>query len=358
MMAVDSRIWGSAGISNGETYFETHIAIFQLGSDRQEPDGYDMHYMCFTSTLALVIGMAQPFSETIGNQTIAPNLSDASTEILELEEERNERMTVPVTIDGVGPYDFMIDTGSQATVITHKINDQLGLESLGMTTLVGMASRRSVEVVGLDSLEVGQRTFNNLVAPVLERKNIGADGIIGLDSLQDLRVLFDFRNNTIAVGDVESDFNSKDFEIVVRARQKLGQLLITNAVIEGVRTTVIIDTGGQASLGNLALRDRLRTKHSQEVRTKDVNGVSMIGQLSYVRSLTIQNISLRDVPITYADAPAFEALGLQDKPVLSLGMQHLKMFDRVAIDFSKQRILFDLPREVERNPRKRRTSRM
>lgn len=221
-----------------------------------------------------------------------------------------------------------------------------------------MASRRSVEVVELDSLEVGERTFHNLAAPVLERNHVGADGIIGLDSLQDLRVLIDFRNETIAVADVDSDFSRRGFDIVVRARHKLGQLLITDATIEGVRTTVIVDTGAQASLGNMALRNRLRAKRSQEVKTTDVNGVSMMGQLSYVRDLTIQNISIRDVPITYADAPAFEALGLTDTPVLSLGMQHLKMFDRIAIDFSKQRILFDLPRAVARDLRRRNAPRM
>ena len=44
--------------------------------------------------------------------------------------------------------------------------------------------------------------------------------------------------------------------------------------------------------------------------------------------------------------PAFEALGLNRKPALLLGMQDLRSFDRVAIDFSTRRILFDLPREA------------
>ncbi|MEP5936688.1 MAG: retroviral-like aspartic protease family protein [Erythrobacter sp.] len=315
-----------------------------------------MHYLWGPTALALA--MAQPVSDQASKQAISPNLSDPNTEVIDLGEDRNQRLTVPVTIDGSGPYDFMIDTGSQATVVTHEINEALGLESLGMATLVGMASRRSVQLVELDSLEVGERTFHNLAAPVLERNHIGADGIIGLDSLQDLRVMIDFRNDTIAVADVESDFDRKGFEIVVRARHKLGQLLITDATIEGVRTTVIIDTGAQASLGNLALRDRLRAKRAQDVVTTDVNGVSLMGKMSYARTFTIQNITVRDLPITYADAPAFAALGLGDEPVLSLGMQHLKMFDRVAIDFSKQRILFDVPRHVERDLRRKRFNRL
>jgi hypothetical protein len=248
----------------------------------------------------------------------------------------------------------MIDTGSQATAVTHEINASLGLAPLGTATLVGMASTRDVDIVEVGSLKVGRHEVFDLVAPVLERTHVGADGIIGLDSLQDFRVLIDFREESIAVEDVSERNDRRGFEIVVRARQQLGQLLITNAIVEGVKATVIIDTGAQWSLANNALKDRIRAKRQQEVTTTDVNGVSLVGDLSVVRSLTIEGLSLNNVPLAFADAPAFEALGLKDEPVLALGMQHLKMFDRVAIDFSNQRILFDVPREVAREMRRAR----
>jgi hypothetical protein len=113
-----------------------------------------------------------------------------------------------------------------------------------------------------------------------------------------------------------------------------------------VRATVIIDTGAQASLANTALRERIRAKRAQEVLTTDVNGVDLTGDLIFVRQLTIEGLSLTNVPLTFADTPAFEALGLHDQPAISLGMQHLALFDRVAIDFAKQRVLFDVPRDV------------
>ena len=297
-------------------------------------------------TTALPALLTASLLQNVEPKPIAPDLADADTDIIALDEDRHDRMTVPVTIDGIGPFDFMIDTGSQATAITEFVHDQMTLPSLGTATLVGMASRRQVEVVELDRFEVGTRTIHNLAAPVLQRNNVGADGIIGLDSLQDFRVLFDFRKDTIAVADVDDRRSNRGFEIVVRARHKLGQLLITDAYVEGVRATVIIDTGAQATLGNLALRERIRARRTADVTTTDVNGVSLIGQLSYARTLRIQGLELRGVPITYADTPAFEALGLQDTPVLSLGMQHLRVFDRIAIDFSERRVLFDLPRKA------------
>jgi hypothetical protein len=273
-------------------------------------------------------------------------LVNPSAEVLSLDQERNRRLTVPVLVDGTGPYAFMIDTGSQATAITHEIRTALALPSAGTATLVGMASRREVELVDIGRIEFGANSFTNFAAPVLERANVGADGIIGLDALQDFRVLLDFRKQTIAVDDAGDKASGAGFEIVVRARTKLGQLLITDALVEGVRATVIIDTGAQASLANNALRERIRAKRAQEVLTTDVNGVDLVGDLAFVRQLTIEGLALSNVPLTFADTPAFEALGLHDQPAISLGMQHLALFDRVGIDFGRQRILFDVPRDI------------
>jgi predicted aspartyl protease len=286
----------------------------------------------------------------------SPAPLDPSAEVIALDQERNRRLTMPVMVDGAGPFAFMIDTGSQATAITHEVRNALGLAPAGTAVLVGMASRRTVDLATVSRIEFGSNSFTNFTAPVLARDNVGADGIIGLDALQDFRVMIDFRNKTIAVEEATGNKRAPGFDIIVRARQQLGQLLITDAMVEGVRATVIIDTGAQASLGNTALRERIRAKREQEVITTDVNGVDLVGQLSIVRTLVIEGLALTDVPLTFADTPAFAALGLADKPVLSLGMQHLALFDRVAIDFARQRVMFDVPQDVARAMREARQS--
>lgn len=291
------------------------------------------------------------------DSSVAPNLGDPATEVLELADDRQNRYTVPVMVEGAGPFNFMIDTGSQATAVTHQINEKInggrGLTPAGTATLVGMASRRAVDIVEVGSMSFGSHTVRDVVSPVLDRQHVGADGILGLDSLQDFRVLIDFREETIALQDVSEMRDARrGFEIVVRANDRLGQMLITDAHVEGVRTVVIIDTGAQASLGNLALQERLRAKRAQEVSATDVNGVELIGELTTVRALNIGGVALANVPLTFADSPAFEALGLHDQPVIALGMQHLKLFDRVAIDFANRRVLFDIPRDIAREMRR------
>jgi predicted aspartyl protease len=269
--------------------------------------------------------------------------ADPTDATVEGSNDRYGRMTVPVTIEGQGPFRFMIDTGAQATVVTRGLTEQLNLVPTGSATLVGMASRRPVQLVEVDGLQFADRTLNNISAPLLEARNIGADGILGLDSLQDLRVMINFRDDTIAVNDSEALGGNRGYEIVVRARHKLGRLIITRARIDGVRTAVVIDTGAQSSFGNLKLKRRLRGRDPQEVVSTDVNGQKIVGDRTYAKSLIIQDLQLNNLPITFTESPAFKALNLQDRPALILGMRDLRLFDRIAIDFATRRVLFDLP---------------
>jgi hypothetical protein len=48
---------------------------------------------------------------------------------------------------------------------------------------------------------------------VLSREDVGADGIIGLDALQDFRVLIDFRKQTIAVEDAGTKDKRGEFDV-------------------------------------------------------------------------------------------------------------------------------------------------
>tara|TARA_R110002072_G_scaffold131877_1_gene271897 strand:+ start:3169 stop:4182 length:1014 start_codon:yes stop_codon:yes gene_type:complete len=276
--------------------------------------------------------------------TPASTLPDAMAliEDFAVDLDRYLRMTVPVTIGGVGPFRFLIDTGAQATVVTHRVTDRVPLVPSGRALLVAMGSSRMVETIDLDGLEFANRRFDGLTAPLLEARHVGADGILGLDSLQSLRVLMDFREDRISVAEAHTA-PSTGYEIVVRARRKLGQMIITDARIDGVRTAIIIDTGAANSHGNAALRHRLRARHRDQLLTTDVHGFELRSDLAFAETIRIGGLTMGMVPIGYADSPVFAQLGLADKPALILGMQNLRAFDRVAIDFADRRILFDLP---------------
>ena len=266
---------------------------------------------------------------------------------LDVEYERFRRLTVPVMIDGKGPYRFMIDTGAQSTVVARSVADELGLVERRRAVLIGALSQQEVETVDLNNFLVGDRSFSLLDAPIVEGEHIGGvDGILGVDMLQQQSVLFDFEEPRMAV--VESaEAPANDFQIVVRARKKLGKLVVWRAVIDRVSTRVIIDTGAQSSIGNLALQSRLHRADPLGVTSMiDVNGEESPVEMRLGDELKMDDVTIRNVPIVFADSPTFRALDLDDSPALILGMDALRLFRRVAIDFSKGRIMLDLSRDA------------
>ena len=258
--------------------------------------------------------------------------------------EQYDRLTVPVTVEGQGPFQFMIDTGAQATILSRGLADRLGITDRKTATLVGISSSAPTEVAQVMELGLGRRLFYIETVPLVEQDNIGsADGILGLDSLQGQRVLLDFRAKTFSVADSETLGGDKGYDIVVRARRVLGQLIITDAELDGVKVAVIVGTGAQGSVGNLALQEKLRGRELGEARMTDINGTMETGTLKLARVVTIGKVRVSNIPIAFVDSPTFAALGFGDKPAMVLGMSELKLFKRVAIDFKERKVLFDLP---------------
>ncbi len=308
--------------------------------------------MAMRGVLAAIGLLAMAGSASAQPEGVDDLIGNAPSDEATLRTDRHTRMTVPVTIAGAGPYRFLIDTGAQATVVTHRLVEDLSLRRSGTALLVAMGSSQRVETVELDDLEFANRSVSGLISPLLHTGNIGADGILGLDSLQDTRVLIDFRERRMAIADAEYETSNSGYEIVVRARKKLGQMIIADARIDGVRTAVIIDTGAQNSIANPVLLRKLRARERHEIVSVDVLGTQLTSSATFLKSLQIGRAELTNVPIGFAESPIFAALGLSRRPALVLGMNNLRAFDRVAIDFSTQRVLFDMPsRRAERERR-------
>jgi predicted aspartyl protease len=257
-------------------------------------------------------------------------------------------MTVPVRIGTQGgtqgPFEFLVDTGAERTVLARDIASRLGLRASGQGLLIGIAGSQAVDLVEIDEINLGRRSFYNLSAPLLEGRNIGADGIIGLDSLQGQRVLLDFDKRRMMIGDAAALGGNRGFEIVVQARRRSGQLILTNALIDGVRTDIVIDTGSDTSIGNRALQKALARRHRGETtQLQSVTGQSITADIGLARTVKLADMTMSNTMLVFADAPAFEKLDMVKRPAMLMGIGQLRLFHRVAIDFSTKRILFDLP---------------
>ncbi|HUQ14273.1 MAG TPA: retroviral-like aspartic protease family protein [Novosphingobium sp.] len=268
-------------------------------------------------------------------------------DLVEVRTDRQDRMTVSVRIGEAGPYRFLIDTGAERTVVSRSIAETLKLVPAGRATLVGVAGSLPVDMVEVDEIKLGRRSYYALLTPLLESHHMGADGIIGIDGLQGQRVLLDFARNTMAVSEANDLGGNRGFEIIVRAHRRSGQLIMTNAMIDGVKTDVVIDTGARTTIANRALQRALAKRGKlEQTSLMSVTGQSILADLAIVRRFKVGNLELNGVQIAFADAPPFARLDLADKPALLLGMNELRVFKRVAIDFESRKVLFDLPNGV------------
>jgi len=260
---------------------------------------------------------------------------------------QDDRMTVPVTLSGAGPYQFLVDTGADRTAVSREIVAKLKLRQSGGAELHTVSGISSVPIARVDDLQL-TRTPASVDAAVLESANMGADGIVGVDLLHSQRVQFDFQKQTMSiVPSATPDFGNEPGTIVVSARRKNGRLVVTDAVANGQHLTVVLDTGSQISVGNGALRRKLVGRNlvdvDKSVVLESVTGEKIYGDYMMVRDLSIGGIGLTNLAVVFTDAHTFKQLGLDKKPALLLGMNAIRAFKKVSIDFANRKFRVVLP---------------
>jgi predicted aspartyl protease len=258
-------------------------------------------------------------------------------------------VTIPIHIDGKGPWNFIIDTGSQRTVIARDLAERLALPARTNVTIISMTGRSEATTVAVPRLGFAGGTIDDIEAPVLEGEHLGAPGLLGLDSLHAKRVTLDFRSGQMAIASSNARRSAKvdPDTIVVEARRKRGQLILLDSNVNGMRVAIMLDTGTNFSIGNMALRNKLiAKKRAPELLTASltsVTGGTLTGEVGRIKAVRMGRVNLIDVPVLFVDASPFAELGMADKPALLLGISALRLFDRVAIDFGRGKVDFLLP---------------
>lgn len=255
------------------------------------------------------------------------------------------RLSVDVTVNGHGPYRFIVDSGADTSAVGLRIARELQLPLGTPVVLDGMSDRNIVDRVKVDQLTVGPSTIRDLELPALREGDLGSDGMIGIDALVRQRLLMDFDKRIIKVEDARVPEKISPDEIVIVARSQHGQLILTHVKAAGLPLDAVIDTGSEITIGNLALRDKLIRGNRNKfvtVPVTDVTGAKVNVQLATIGELQLGPVTLRNLPMAFADLPPFKVFGLSGEPALLLGTDVLQNFRRVSLDFRARRVRFQL----------------
>jgi Aspartyl protease len=122
-------------------------------------------------------------------------------------------IVIPVKINHAGPFDFMVDTGSQLTVVDPSLSSELNLNSQGRVGIISIAGYAQTSATLLDSLEVDSNEVEKSPAMVQDLRQIQAAdrrirGVLGESFLSHFDLLIDYEHKTLCLDQTSAMRNS------------------------------------------------------------------------------------------------------------------------------------------------------
>ena len=145
--------------------------------------------------------------------------------------------------------------------------------------------------------------------------------------------------------------------IPVSAAYRFGQLVILDAQVAEVRVSAFIDSGAQVTVGNRALRDAVVHTHPDfGVRLAPVplisaTGQTAIGEFAPLPTLRLGGMQINQVLGIFADLHIFDLWKLADRPAILIGIDVLRHFHDVTLDFGRREVIFTPALPGDRRPK-------
>lgn len=279
------------------------------------------------------------------DEVVAPEHSDSGG-----------RLTVPVTIEGAGPYFFAVDTAANASVVASDIAVRLGLQPAGDIEMHSLIAREVVPTVHVRSLSSGALHATSTRLALGSRAGLdGTDGLLGGDVLADSRVVMRFRGGggmTIGRSRTEGGYMFREARRTIRfetpAERRFGTLMMIGAQASGARARAIIDTGALVSLINTRMAEQGRarpislTTGSRTQKVQSPTGRTMEVSVAILPHIRFGSIILRDLPVLVADLHTFDIWGVQAEPAMLIGVDILALFSEVVVDIRRAELILQL----------------
>ena len=200
----------------------------------------------------------------------------------------------------------------------------------------------TVPTIHVDTLEVGDLQVSDSRLPILADALGGADGILGNEGMADRRVYIDFRHDLIIISRSHGRPAAAGF-MTVPFQLERGRLLVTDVQLGWVHAKAIIDTGGQITVANLALRDALMRRNSKEHFSVDqIEGVTndiQDGEGRRAPPIRFGPIEIHTKRMTFADMRIFEYWKMTKEPSVLIGMDALGLLDTLIIDYRRHELM-------------------
>ena len=261
-------------------------------------------------------------------------------------------VVIPVKINQSGPFDFMVDTGSQLNVIDPALAAQLNVKTQGTVGLVATAAWSQASVGELDSLQAGSQV---VLRPLVVVQDLGpiqaADpriqGVLGENFLAHFDVLIDYARGLLCLDEtkvLEKNLRGERIALVppkhpgseVPFSQRL--VVSVNLSDTGARPILLhLDSGSDGPIlyaGNRDLEQPLLKR--ARLQGPEVSDPRRAFAVLPPQDMRLGSRIVRKVPFV---TPASASQSLPDRE--EDGILATVLFQRVYVSHSERFVIFD-----------------
>jgi predicted aspartyl protease len=216
-------------------------------------------------------------------------------------------IAVPVILNGRGPFQFVLDTGTDSSIIDTHLAQELGLNTAVRLTLLTAAGQKTVLRTSVQTASVGQAVGRDLelLATNLDSAfhNPSVRGILGQNFLQEFDIVLDYNKGTVAFLSPGAAVPLGGVRVPISLEHGRPALLWNVTANRELR--LLLDSGSSSLI---FFRTDIPNFHrcilqtcQQTVTTSASAATALSGMLS---SLVIGDACLHDVPAAYMSQPA------------------------------------------------------
>lgn len=282
--------------------------------------------------------------ELAAYQTMTPeDISAGPTRL-----DRLGRVVAPISVNGQGPFRFIVDTGANRSVVSAVLAQQLSLQAEGTGEVNSVYGVSTAPLVNVDTLQYGALRVGGASLPILQGAILaGEHGLLGVDGMRGRRLLMDFERNCIEIVNSAGARRLAGWT-TIRGEMRFGHLVVIRGTVDRVPVSMFIDTVSNFTMANLALRERLRARANARPRRTDPVRAFTAGEpvlldtALVLPSVDLGNIEANNIVAYVGDFHIFRIWNLTDEPALLLGMDVLSQTRGIAIDYERASVHFRL----------------
>lgn len=257
-------------------------------------------------------------------------------------------LVIPVKINQSGPFDFMVDTGSQLNVIDPSLAAQLDMKLQGTVGLVAAAAWSQASVGVVDSLQAGTQTVLKPLVVIQELGPIQAAdarirGVLGENFLAHFDLLIDYSRGLICLDEaklLQKDLRGERIPLMTSRHPEtdlpFSQRLVVSVNLSDIGTRPILlqlDSGSDGPIlyaGNMELEQRAKLQGSE------VSDARRAFVVLPPQNMRLGSRIVRKVPFV---TPASGSQNIPDRE--EDGILASVLFQRVFISHSDRFVIFD-----------------